>query len=332
MVEQTEKKLKLRERKAVMDSAVPLILGFVAYCIAAVSTFSIPQLTHVHLDQVAIALVTSAAGLLVIGLGYGSIVLLGGVCSLRIAGLFSKLTKTRQLLEPKEEKSLKLRKTLIEKSHLIYLPAVLFFTSIAIGWDIYSAIPARTTTTATKTTTSTLPITTRHSMLGVVLRSLNFFATPQHANAVIFSLRLTPGLIAITLISGLVPSIALPYFRRFKIVGINSGPFHSTILFTVLGSVVGISIVISLLQIFYKVLYAGAPTSYHYALIVLIGFSLHYSAGTYIGRSKSESIILRKIANGRYDRNRIVILDRKLNPEAENIDLRSFLRPQLDGG
>ncbi|HYW00474.1 MAG TPA: hypothetical protein VE862_03330, partial [Candidatus Acidoferrum sp.] len=118
----------------------------------------------------------------------------------------------------------------------------------------------------------------------------------------------------------------------FKIVGINSGPFHSTILFTVLGSVVGISIVISLLQIFYKVLYAGAPTSYHYALIVLIGFSLHYSAGTYIGRSKSESIILRKIANGHYDRNRIVVLDRKLNPEAENIDLRSFLRPQLDGG
>ncbi len=103
MVEQTEKKLKLRERKAVMDSAVPLILGFVAYWIAAVSTFSIPQLTHAHLDQVAIALLTSAAGLLVIGLGYGSIVLLGGVCSLRIAGLFSKLTKSRQLLEPKEE-------------------------------------------------------------------------------------------------------------------------------------------------------------------------------------------------------------------------------------
>jgi len=327
MVEQTENNVKLREHKAVMDSAVPLILGFVAYSVAAVSTFSIPQLTHVHLDQVAIALLTSAAGLLVIGLGYGSIVLLGGVCSLRIAGLFSKLTKTRQLLEPKEKKSLKLRKTLIEKSHLIYLPLVLFFTSIAIGWDIYSAIPTRPATT-----TTTTPLTTRHSILGVILRSLNFFATPQRAHAVIFSLRLTPGLIVITLISGLVPSIALPYFRRFKIVGINSGPFHSTILFTVLGSVVGISIVISLLQIFYKVLYAGAPTSYHYALIVLIGFSLHYSAGTYIGRSKSESIILRKIANGRYDRNRIIVLDRKLNPNAENIDLRSFLRPQLDGG
>jgi len=317
MVEQAAIKEKLRARRTVIDSAAPLALGFVAYAAAAVSTFSIPQLTHVHLDQVAIALLTSAAGLLVIALGYGSIVLLGGLCSLSIAGLFSKLTKTRQLIDPKEEKSMHLRKVLIEKSHLIYLPLVLFFSSIAIGWDIYSIIPPR-------------PTTTRPGTLGLVLRSLNFFATPQRANAVLFSLRLTPGLIAITIISGLVPSIALPYFRRFKIVGINSGPFHSTVLTAVFGSVVGLSILVSLLGIFYKVLWAGAPTSYHYALIVLIGFSLHYSAGTYIGRSKAESIILRKLANGGYDRNRIVVLDRTLDPNAEAIDLRTLLRPQLE--
>lgn len=315
---------KLR-KVAVKDWTAPLILGFVAYCVAAVSTFSIPQLTHVHLDQVAIALLTSIDGLLIIGLGYGSIVLLGGVWSLGIAGLVSKLTKTRQLIEPKEEKSSTLTKALIEKSHLVYTPMVLFFTSIAIGWDIYNVIPTRTTTTTTS-------VSTRHSMLEVVLRSLNFFATPQRANSVIFSLRLTPGLIAITLISGLVPAIAIPYFRRFNIVGINSGPFHSTVLFTVFGSVVGLSIVISLIGIFYKVLYAGAPTSYHYALIVLVGFSLHYSAGTYIGRSKAESIILRKIANGRYDRDRIVVSDRTLNPNAEAINPGLLLRPQLDGG
>ncbi len=317
MVKQTAIRERLRDHQAVIDSAAPLILGFVVYSVAAVSTFSIPQLTHVHLDQVAIALLTSIAGLLVIGLGYGSIVLLGGICSLSIAGLFSKLTKTRQLIDPKEEKSLKLRKVLIEKSHLVYLPLVLFFSSIAIGWDIYSIIPARTTTT-------------RPSMLGLVVRSLNFLATPQRANAVLFSLRLTPGLIVITLISGLVPSIALPYFRRFKIVGINSGPFHSTVLTAVFGSVVGLSILVSLLGVFYKVLWAGAPTSYHYALLVLIGFSLHYSAGTYIGRGKAESIILQKLANGRYDRNRIVVLDRTLNPNAEAIDLRTLLRPQLE--
>ena len=167
-------------------------------------------------------------------------------------------------------------------------------------------------------------------MLQLVLHSLNFFATPQRANAVLFSLRLTPALIAITMISGLAPSIALPYFRRFKIIGINSGPFHSTVLFAVLGSVIGLSILVSLLGVFYNVFWAGAPSSYHYALIVLIGFSLHYSAGTYIGRNKAESIILWKLANGRYDRNRIVVWDRTLNPNAEAIELRSLLRPQLD--
>jgi len=317
MVKQTKIKGKLREHTAVIDSAAPLILGFVAYSVAAVSTFSIPQLTHVRLDPLEIALLTSVAGLLVIGLGYGSIVLLGGICSLNIAGLISRLTKTKQVIRPKEEEQLQLRKALIEKSHLVYLPLVLFFTSIALGWDIYIADPSRTTTS-------------KPAMLRLVLRSLNFLATPQHATGVLFSLRLTPALVAITVISGLAPSIALPYFRRFKIIGINSGPFHSTLLTAVLGPIIGLNIVVSLLGIFYKVLSAGAPTSYHYALIVLIGFSLHYSAGTCIGRGKAESIILQRLANGHYDGNRIVVLDRTLNPNAEAIELGSLLRPQLE--
>ena len=111
MVKDPNGKRKLTERGAIVDAAAPVTLGFVAYIVAAVSTFSIPQLTHVHLDQVAIALLTSIAGLLVIGLGYGSIVLLGGICSLSIAGLFSKLTKTRQLIDPKEETILATQKS-----------------------------------------------------------------------------------------------------------------------------------------------------------------------------------------------------------------------------
>ena len=317
MVAQTEIKGKLRRHGMVTDSTAPLILGFGAYIVAAVSTFSIPQLTLVGLDPLGIALLTSIMGLLVIGLGYGSIVLLVGICSLNIAGLISRLTKTKQVIRPKEEEPLQLRKALIEKSHLVYLPLVLFFTSIALGWDIYIADPSRTTTS-------------KPAMLRLVLRSLNFLATPQHATGVLFSLRLTPALVAITVISGLAPSIALPYFRRFKIIGINSGPFHSTLLTAVLGPIIGLNIVVSLLGIFYKVLSAGAPTSYHYALIVLIGFSLHYSAGTCIGRGKAESIILQRLANGHYDGNRIVVLDRTLNPNAEAIELGSLLRPQLE--
>jgi len=324
MVKDPGGRRKFTERGATLDAAAPLILGFVTYVVAAASTFSIPQLTHVGLDPLEIAVLTSIEGLLVIGLGYGSIVFLGGICSLNVAGLISRLTKTKQVIRPKEGKSLQLRKVLIEKSHLVYLPLVLFFTSLALGWDIYSADPSTLRTVSLRTTT------TRPGMLQLVLHSLNFLATPQRASGVLFSLRLTPGLIAITVISGLAPSIALPYFRRFKIIGINSGPFHSTVLTAVLGPIIGLNILVSLLGIFYKVLWAAAPTSYHYALIVLIGFSLHYSAGTYIGRGKAESIILGRLANGSYDRKRVVVLDRALNPNAEVIELGSLLRPQLE--
>ena len=89
-VQQAEGKVKLTERGAVVDAAIPLILGFAAYAVAAVSTFSIPQLTHARLDPFAIVFFASMAGLLVIGLGYASIVLLGGICSLSIAGLIAQ--------------------------------------------------------------------------------------------------------------------------------------------------------------------------------------------------------------------------------------------------
>ena len=317
MSEQTESKEKRVKFATVVDSAAPLILGFVAYSVAAVSTFSIPQLTHVGLDEFGIAGLTFVAGLFAIGLGYESIVLLGGVCSLGFVGFVARVTKSRQLIESREKKSPQLRRILIEKSHLVYLPALLFFTSIAIGWDIYTALPPRTTR--------------GHALANSILYSLNFFATPQRANAVLFSLRLTPALILITVISGIVPSIALPYFRRFRVTGINAGPFHSSLLTAVVGSVVGVSIVLSFLGIFYKILWAGgAPTSYHYALIVLIGLSLHYAAGTYIGRDKAESIVLRNLVDGKYDRKRILVLDQTLNSNAKDIQLELVIQDRWE--
>jgi hypothetical protein len=315
MIERPDSEERGWKYGTVVDSAVPLILGFIAYSVAAVSTFSIPQLTHVGLDEFAIAGLTFIAGLFAIGLGYESIVLFGGVCSLSFVGFIARVTKSRQLIESRE-KSPELRKILIEKSHLVYLPALLFFTSIGLGWDIYTVVPPRTTRVV--------------SLTRSFLYSLNFFATPQRANAVLFSLRLTPALILITVISGIVPSIALPYFRRFKVTGINAGPFHSSLLTAVIGSVVGLSIVLSFLEIFYKIWGGGAPTSYHYALIVLVGLSLHYAAGTYIGRDKAESIVLRKLIDGKYDRKRILVLDQTLNSNAKNIQLELVIQDRWE--
>ena len=300
--------IRLKKYAAVF---APLILGFVAYSIAAFSTFSIPQLEHVGLDPLVIMMFASIDGLIAVAFGYASIVILGGEYSLTIGGLIARVTKTRQLLESKEEKSIKLRQKLIEKSHLLYLPALLFFTSVALGWDIYSADPPHTTGTG---------------KFNPILHSLNFLATPSRANAVLYSLRLTPALIAITVISGLIPSVALPYFRRFKVTGINAGPFHSSLLTAVVGSVVGLSIVQTLLGVFYQVFWTNqGPASYHYALIVLMGLSLHYAAGTYLGRDKAESIIMKKLENKKYDHKRIVVLNRSTNPNAKEVEFMSLI-------
>ncbi|HUK51309.1 MAG TPA: hypothetical protein VLV18_09750 [Terriglobales bacterium] len=302
-----------REYGATIDAAWPLILGFVAYAIAAVSTFSIPQLTHVGLDQIGIALMTFVAGVFTIGLGYESIILFGGVYSLDFAGFVARVTKSKQLIDARETATPRLWKMLIYKSHLIYLPALLFLTSVAIGWDIYTVVPMRSVRST--------------GVRYLILYSLNIFATPQRANAVLFSLRLTPALILFTVISGIVPSIALPYFRRFKITGINAGPFHSSFLTTVVGALVGVSILLSLFGILYKILWTGgAPTSYHYALIVLVGLSLHYASGTYIGRGRAESIVLRRLAEGKYDSTRIIVLDQTLNPKAKDIQFQSIVQ------
>ena len=63
MMERAENKEKRWKYGAVVDSATPLTLGFVAYSVAAVSTFSIPQLTHVGLDDFAIAGFTFSRGI-----------------------------------------------------------------------------------------------------------------------------------------------------------------------------------------------------------------------------------------------------------------------------
>ena len=70
MIEGAESRGKSWKYSVIVDSAAPLILGFAAYTVAAVSIFSIPQLTHFGLDEFAIAGLTYVAGLFAIGLGY----------------------------------------------------------------------------------------------------------------------------------------------------------------------------------------------------------------------------------------------------------------------
>jgi hypothetical protein len=99
--------------------------------------------------------------------------------------------------------------------------------------------------------------------------------------------------------------MALPYFRKFKITGVNSGPFHTNFLFLVVGLIVGLGTLLTLVGFIYSVLWVGkGPIIYHYVFLALLGLSLHYTLGAFLGRDKSEDIIMTKLRTG--SRKRVV--------------------------
>ena len=97
-------------------------------------------------------------------------------------------------------------------------------------------------------------------------------------------------------IAGGVPSIVLPYFRRFKVTGINAVLFHKDILFSIIEAVLGLAIVLSLVDVIYGTLTGNQPHYYAYVLPTMLGFSLHYSLGAYIGRVKVEESVMKVIS------------------------------------
>jgi hypothetical protein len=104
-----------------------------------------------------------------------------------------------------------------------------------------------------------------------------------------------PMIILIT-ITGSAPAAALPHFRRFKVTGVNSGSFHTNLLFTIVGFVVGLGAVLTLVGLIYEVSWVGkGPYYYHYIIPAMLGLSLHYSMGAFLGRDKSEEMIKSKL-------------------------------------
>jgi hypothetical protein len=61
-------------------------------------------------------------------------------------------------------------------------------------------------------------------------------------------------------------------------------------------------------------------------LIVLVVLSLHYAASTHIGRDKAESIVLRRLGQGKYDRKKIVVLDQALKKMRKTSNFNHIFR------
>ncbi len=73
----------------------------------------------------------------------------------------------------------------------------------------------------------------------------------------------------------------------------------------VVGLIVGISTLLTLVGFLYSVLWVGkGPMIYHYVFLTLLGLSLHYTLGAFLGRDKSENMILAELQEG--ERKRVV--------------------------
>ncbi len=113
-----------------------------------------------------------------------------------------------------------------------------------------------------------------------------------------YSVTFLPVAVLLVALAGLVPSIALPYFRKFKVTSVNSSPFHLALLSTFSTFVVGSSAVLTIFGLVYNALWAGkAPVYYHDFLLVMVGLSIHYSVGTWLGRDRAEAMISERLQN-----------------------------------
>jgi hypothetical protein len=127
-----------------------------------------------------------------------------------------------------------------------------------------------------------------------VLHTLDIFSRPVAGTSpILFSRHLIPALVLLIAIGGFVPALVLPYFEKFKITGVNAGPFHTSLLFYEVGVLAGLGVILTLVGLFYRSLWLNrAPLPYHFGILALLGFSIHFSLGMYLGHGKAEAKIV----------------------------------------
>jgi hypothetical protein len=234
------------------------------------STFSL-QL-HAS-DALVVILAASSVGLLTLALGYGSTVIIGGLASLKLAEFIAWITRSKHAVEVIDEEPKTLRYRIVQDTFMLYVPALVFVMSVILGWDIHNLHD---------------PNTIFHPLV----HALDFFSKPTTVDPISYSVDVIPAMLILIAITGIVTSVTVPYLRQFKIIGVNNGPFHMYLVYTVMGFVVGLGTLLTLLGLIYGVFWAGnGPYYYHYVIPTMFGLSLHYAAGSFWGREKSEELV-----------------------------------------
>jgi hypothetical protein len=247
----------------------------ILYIIAVFLTFT-PRSGALSSIDVIVFGYTLVGGAIVFCLGYLSVIFLGGKNSVGLVELISKLNGSSHTLEIKEEKQ---SKSVFNDATLLYIPALIFLTSLALALNIHYLHT---------TTDISLQIFTN---LQNLLALLDIFLKPTSTGSLRYSIEIIPVIIFFVFAGGVVPSIVFPYLRKYRVTSINAAPFHRDILFSILGTLFGITIVLSLVDIIYGLFTGSQPHYYSYVIPTLAGLSLHYSLGVFMGREKAEQMV-----------------------------------------
>jgi hypothetical protein len=223
------------------------LLGLALYIIAVQTTYCNTSI------MIVLALVAGPAVLL---LGYGTVVLIGGVASLGLAEFLARVTRSRHIIEIRTEKPQTLRKKIRTEYFLLLMPSLIFLLSIALIWDVHNLRDPRT------------------SIFYSLLRWLDVLSIATGSNPVMNALEAIPAMIIFIAISGIVPAFVLPYLRKFKVTGVNGGPFHMNLLNIVVGAVISVGAALTLLGLIYEVLWVrNGPVYLYYGMLVILGLS-----------------------------------------------------------
>ena len=247
------------------------MLGLILYLYGILSGFGVSLGSFEFYE---IVTVTVIGGLVSLGLGYVSIVVFGGIASLRLVEFISRFTRAKHVVELADEKQPTLQGRISRRAIIIAMPLLIFFLSVGLAWDVHNLHDPRTW------------------IFHSVLHALDVFSKPLIAEPVYYSIEMVLVMIVLVAIAGVIPSLVLPYFRRFKVTGINSGPFHTDLLINLIGFVVGLSAILTLIGTVFEVLWVGqGPSYYHYVIPVMMGLSLQYTIGLFMGRDRSEDMV-----------------------------------------
>jgi len=265
--------------------AVALGLAVVFFVVAVYSSFTILQIKYAKFDPDDLIFANMLAGLAEIFIGYQSMVIFGGNLSLNVAESLTGLTGSKQAIEVVSEDPKGLGQKLFLGAYLIYVPLLVFIVTVAIAWDVYTVD------------------STQSGVLAHLLGPIDIFSRPIGSSPILYSLHVLPVIMLFGFIAGIVPSISLPYFGGFRVTGVNSGPFHTTLLLYAIGFLAGLSVIFTLLGFLYKVLVLEkVPPYYHYLLVVEIGLALCFAVGSYLGLAVAQKRIRERLASKKGER------------------------------